>query len=287
MARVNLDSTFFSDPRIEHLGRLTGEGKQAARGRLAGLWLFVYDQTRDILTAEETDIHSEWFSQGGKSFGALMVEAMLAERLEDGTYRIKGAKDRYSYIIACRENAREGGKKSAEKRWGKQAVSKRLATAKHLVEQPLSDGKANNNPLDHAHALDHAHDNNITTPPPIAPQGAESEPPPGGKSKRFTPPSPDEVEEYGEEIGYKIDGGRFCDYYASRGWLVGKNKMKDWRAAVRTWRRNDEDKAEAEDDGYTPTWEEADKLYKLAAAAGRANGQPPAPETYGNLDEQS
>ena len=34
-----------------------------------------------------------------------------------------------------------------------------------------------------------------------------------------------------------MDADRFVDFYESKGWMVGKNKMKDWRAAVRTWER--------------------------------------------------
>lgn len=56
---------------------------------------------------------------------------------------------------------------------------------------------------------------------------------------RFTPPSADEVREYARESGYHIDADGFIDFYASNGWMVGKNKMKDWRAAVRNWSRSD------------------------------------------------
>lgn len=54
--------------------------------------------------------------------------------------------------------------------------------------------------------------------------------------KRFAKPTPEEVKTYGEEIGFAIDGEKFCDHYAAKGWLVGKSPMKDWQAAVRTWR---------------------------------------------------
>lgn len=54
-------------------------------------------------------------------------------------------------------------------------------------------------------------------------------------SKRFTPPTVDEVREYCFDRGNSVDPQRFVDYYTSNGWMVGKNKMKDWKAAVRTW----------------------------------------------------
>lgn len=80
--------------------------------------------------------------------------------------------------------------------------------------------------------------NNI---PPYSPKGECSptgEAPP--HSRRFIPPDADEVEAYCRERNNHIDAQRFVDFYASKGWKVGKEPMKDWKAAVRTWeRRND------------------------------------------------
>lgn len=58
------------------------------------------------------------------------------------------------------------------------------------------------------------------------------------KRKRFVPPSLEEVKAYCSERNNNVDAERFIDYYTSNGWLVGKNKMKDWKAAVRSWERN-------------------------------------------------
>jgi hypothetical protein len=58
------------------------------------------------------------------------------------------------------------------------------------------------------------------------------------KSSRFVPPSVEEVREYCEERNNLVDPEKFVDYYTARGWKIGKNSMKDWRAAVRTWERN-------------------------------------------------
>lgn len=60
----------------------------------------------------------------------------------------------------------------------------------------------------------------------------------GEKQKRFSPPTVEEVKQYCLERKNKVDAERFVDYYTANGWLVGKNKMKDWKAAVRTWERN-------------------------------------------------
>jgi predicted phage replisome organizer len=58
------------------------------------------------------------------------------------------------------------------------------------------------------------------------------------RTKRFTPPTVEEVKAYCVERKNNVDAERFVDYYTANGWLVGKNKMKDWKAAVRTWERN-------------------------------------------------
>lgn len=58
------------------------------------------------------------------------------------------------------------------------------------------------------------------------------------KTSRFLPPTLEEVKIYCQEKGYGIDAERFVDFYSSKGWYVGKNKMKDWEAAVRNWARS-------------------------------------------------
>ncbi len=71
-------------------------------------------------------------------------------------------------------------------------------------------------------------------------EGGEAPQPPSASRKRFAPPSPADVNAYAAEIGAAhVDGDRFCDFYASKGWRVGSQPMKDWRAAVRTWAKRD------------------------------------------------
>ena len=59
----------------------------------------------------------------------------------------------------------------------------------------------------------------------------------GEKSSRFVPPASGEVNVYIREIkaeGFSAE--QFVNFYESKGWMVGKNKMKDWKAAVRQWK---------------------------------------------------
>lgn len=55
---------------------------------------------------------------------------------------------------------------------------------------------------------------------------------------KFSPPPVADVMAYCQERGNNVDPQAFVDFYTSKGWLVGKVKMRDWRAAVRTWEKN-------------------------------------------------
>lgn len=58
------------------------------------------------------------------------------------------------------------------------------------------------------------------------------------KRKRFEKPTLSEIKEYCIERNNNVDAQHFYDYYESNGWKVGKNSMKNWQAAVRTWEKN-------------------------------------------------
>lgn len=69
------------------------------------------------------------------------------------------------------------------------------------------------------------------------PGGTPADKPP--KTRAFVPPSVEEVRAYCLERGNGIDSQYFVDYYDSNGWMVGKTKMKDWKATVRRWEANE------------------------------------------------
>lgn len=62
------------------------------------------------------------------------------------------------------------------------------------------------------------------------------------RGKQFVPPTVYDVRAYCNESGHYIDEDAFIDFYTSNGWKVGKNPMKDWKAAVRTWAKRDGNK---------------------------------------------
>ena len=67
--------------------------------------------------------------------------------------------------------------------------------------------------------------------------------------KRFAVPSVEEVAAYCRERGNNVDAQRFVDFYTSKGWRIGKEPMRDWRACVRTWERNGRDRVDAPGSG--------------------------------------
>ena len=70
------------------------------------------------------------------------------------------------------------------------------------------------------------------------------------KAALFTKPTPQEVSDYAKGIGFDLDGERFCDYYQARGWELKRGQpMKDWMAAVRTWKKNNLNRQQQEDLG--------------------------------------
>ena len=68
-------------------------------------------------------------------------------------------------------------------------------------------------------------------------------------SKRFTPPTSAEVMDYMYEKGVNssTEPEKFIDFYESKGWVVGKAKMKCWKAAVRNWLKGYKAKAKGTD----------------------------------------
>ena len=69
------------------------------------------------------------------------------------------------------------------------------------------------------------------------------------KRKRFAKPTIDEIQEYCKERNNGINAEAFYDFYESKNWYVGKNKMQDWKACVRTWEQRDSKQVKKE-----PTW---------------------------------
>ena len=125
---------------------------------------------------------------------------------------------RYEEVCAARsEGGKKGGRPKANASDKKQMVSEESKKSKCFSEKAK---KADN---------DNEYDNDLKE------NTLE-----GVKEKRFAPPTLENVSEYCRKMGYtNVDAARFIDFYTSNGWMVGKNRMKDWKAAVRNWDRRE------------------------------------------------
>jgi len=73
----------------------------------------------------------------------------------------------------------------------------------------------------------------------------------GRGKNRFSPPTPEEVNQHADEKNLAIDAEDFCDFYASKGWMVGKNKMKCWKSAASRWARKNRGNGNGKGNGQT------------------------------------
>ena len=81
------------------------------------------------------------------------------------------------------------------------------------------------------------------------------------KNKYFKKPNLEEVLHYCSERKNNIDAESFINFYESKNWKIGKNKMKDWKAAIRTWEKRKQKKPTMSKlDSQINAWQEAKKL---------------------------
>lgn len=119
----------------------------------------------------------------------------------------------------------QAGKLGAEKRWQtKIADDGKNGTCHKRIAKIAKDGNDGYIDID----IDNDIDNDINKNDTSVSQ----------KGKRFTRPSVEDVRAYCQERKNGIDPEAFIDHYEAKGWLIGKQPMKDWRAAVRTWERS-------------------------------------------------
>nr|DAQ73492.1 MAG TPA: hypothetical protein [Caudoviricetes sp.]DAV99498.1 MAG TPA: hypothetical protein [Caudoviricetes sp.] len=134
----------------------------------------------------------------------------------------------------------EAGKKGMRKRWGgKRDGMGDDDTVQDVtnITNVMDDNKDNNDNKPYQDVTNITYNDNYIYNPPLTPPkaGDEREEPSGTKPRNVIPPPIDEVREYCLSRGGIVNADEFMDFYASKGWIVGKNRMKDWQAAVRTW----------------------------------------------------
>lgn len=222
---------------MHHYKRHIGDYQKKA-GRLSLLQHGVYNQLIDSCydrerfpVSEDEAIDWVWASTL-EEIEAVRFVLKKFFTFENGAFIQQRIKDELEEFFAfCAEQARKG-KNGGRPKKKPAGLGENPKKAGGFSEEP--DGKPkpikkNPNPITHEPSN------------PVTQCNTEStEADSAGKNKKFNPPSFDELTNYFLERGC-IDSSqpqRFLDFYDSKGWMVGKNKMKNWQAAVRNWLNN-------------------------------------------------
>ena len=138
------------------------------------------------------------------------------------------SKDRISKLISSLIKKGYIESRISYKKGTKQVEKRVITTIGHRRKQLEGIGENNYTPIG-----ENAEDNNTST--NITFNNISVDKP---HTHKFYQPSIDEVKAYCRERNKGLDAEKWYDFYEAKGWMIGKNKMKDWKAAVRTWEKN-------------------------------------------------
>ena len=189
--------------------------------------------------------------QLGRVFSAMMAYAF---RDEEPDFE-RGTAERYVWpairnkIDGCerkvrqkRANGEKGGRPSKNENKDKPEETENNKTEPEETKENQTEPNETSNVHEHEHEQEHEHEH-VQEQEQRENESARAR----KRAAPFTPPSPDEVAAYCRERGNTVDAERFCDFYASKGWMIGNQRKKDWRAAVRTWEKRGETQAAQRD----------------------------------------
>ncbi len=207
---INLDIGYFDHIKTVRLASMLGRGAEMLPIRL---WCYcgIHPKDNGTLTDFSADdveaVILKWWGKRGQAVGALVKVGFLD--FDGTTYKAHGFNEKNGHIIAFHERA----VKAASARWGKlkgeECLSNATSNATSIAKQCPTDL------------------------PTLLPTKSKEKDVAG----KFVPPSPQEVSDYGKTIGFQIDGEKFVAFYQASGWYRGRSKIKDWKAAVVTWKR--------------------------------------------------
>lgn len=194
-------------------------------------WFKVFDHQYPFITAMPDEAVGKAFRSAIAYFrDGSMPEAM--DPLENALFQL--LKANADEAMEDYERSVENGKKGSQKK------------------KELQDGKTPSDPLREADADTDAEAETETEVRKEAEAIGRQKPP----RPRFVPPTQEEVTAYCKKMDYRFDPECFMDYYISNGWRVGRNPMKDWKAAVRTWNAKEKEhgKNRNHKQPEIPTW---------------------------------
>lgn len=204
MAWIEFHDDVWDHYKTMRLCKLTGLEDTNAVGKLAALWHFT--------------LRNAWRDANLEPWGDQAIEAACRWRGKPGVF-----------IKALREVGYLDG--SIVHGWVERAG--RLVNDRIYNEKRRKSSVKRRKPLA---TLPNPTQPHRTVPNPTEPKVKVV--PQAAPRKQFIKPTPQEVTAYALTINFRLDGEKFCAHYASNGWKVGRNPMKDWKAAVVTWKKS-------------------------------------------------
>ncbi len=208
MSYLNLDENYFDHIKTKRLVARLGFGAELLPLQLwcHAAHYFPEDGTFKGYNAEEIKAFCKWNGDASSMLVALLELSFLVE-VSPKNYKINDWDEHQGHIISFKIR----GKHNAEKRWAKYRLNKENASS-------IADSNAR---------IKHS---NAPTKPTIPNLLNQTK-----VSTTFKPPTIEEVVTYCQERKNEVDSNKWHNFYSAKDWMIGKNKMKDWKAAVRTW----------------------------------------------------
>jgi hypothetical protein len=206
MPALNLDLNYFEHPKTKRLIGLLGPGAETYPIRL---WVYCgkyHHKDGDLsnYTDGEIEAVSGWTGHPGRMLQAFLTVGFL-EQTPDG-FVVHDWQDHAGHFAAYHERA----KMAAKQRWGGHArASSNASRMPQALLEHVTNDASSNAPAGQGRAV--------------------------GKRGTFVPPTLDEVSAEVALKGYRLDPSRFVNFYEAKGWMVGKNKMVNWRSALANW----------------------------------------------------
>ena len=214
---------------------------------LIDLWITVsMDRPDGILTGwDESDIAVScgWEKEPSEFVSALIQTGWLNKN-ENGCYSIHDWPDHQPW--ACNSKQRsETARKNIQKRWeakrkagddtnsNTETIQPEYEQYTDGIQTVIPNGYGTDTPLPSSPILTL----------PIKEKDLLSDSPESGQTKKqFKKPSIEEITIYCQERKNRVDPDKFFNFYESKGWMIGKNKMKNWRSAIITWEKGEDEK---------------------------------------------
>lgn len=206
MLYLNLDPDYFSHPKTTKLIALLGLGAECLPLKI---WSYCakYSPEKGLITSnpKELAIICGWNGDASSMLAALLDSCCIDATSDPTVFKVHDWEEHQGHIWALKLR----GKANALKRWNNNI---NIKAEKH------TSSIASSNAISNAPYLTLP---NLTNKDII--------------NKKFEKPTIEEIRAYCKEKGFDINAPMFWNYYETRGWMIGKNKIKSWKACIKTW----------------------------------------------------